>query len=200
MKKHIAVIALSISAVGLSATGALADTSPATPPPPLSTTPSPPAPISAPSPTDVLVATASMNVSCSGLSASAVQYAVTNGICAPDAKGVLTPQNKVGGNCGSSWLYMSNAGGGHARFHYGFHSTQGTVFYRNITVTWANWRFGVVGNIPDETYMWNATYDTTVTRYTKAGFVTGVLYGDVILWWGGICTLLDPTSSTTVTW
>ena len=74
------------------------------------------------------------------------------------------------------------------------------MFYRNLTVTWANWTHGVVGNIPDETYLWNATYQTTAKRYTKAGFVTGVLYGDVILWWGGICTLLDPTSSTTVTW
>lgn len=48
--------------------------------------------------------------------------------------------------------------------------------------------------------MWDSNYWNTRNTYTRAGFITGVEWGNVYLWWGGICTLLNPTSSTWVTW
>jgi hypothetical protein len=153
---------------------------------------------SPPGATQTLVATVPMQLDCSRLSASAMQYATSHLYCM--SSGANAPNNEVGGNCGYSYLYMYNAHRGDARFHYGFHSTDGTVIDRNLTISWANWTHGVVGNFPDSIGMFNATYRNTVDKYTKSGFVTGVLYGDVFLWWGGICTLNDPTSSAEVTW
>jgi hypothetical protein len=132
-------------------------------------------------------------------SANVHSYAVAHGYCPASTSSGVSPQNTVGGNCGDSYLYMSNARAGYARFHYGFYSTDGTVYYRDLVVSWTNWTHLNYGNYTDATYMWNAGYDTTKTLYTKTGYVSGVLSGEVYLWWGGICSILHPTSSTTVT-
>jgi hypothetical protein len=139
-----------------------------------------------------------MTVDCTQGSASVQQYAVAHGLC-PAGAGVAQPDNLVRGNCGDSFLYMSNARSGNASFRYGFDSSQGHVIDRNLVVSWVNWTRGVHGNFHDSIAMWNTHYSHTVAKYTQTGFVSGVLSGDVILWWGGICTISYPTSSTTVT-
>jgi hypothetical protein len=146
-----------------------------------------------------VIQTVPMQLECSRLSGSALQYAVSHRYCPASGAGAI-PETTVNGNCGDSFLYMWNHGGGDATFWYGFHSTKGTVFYRDLHVSWANWTRGVHGNFSDSTYMWNASFSHTTNRYTKQGFVTGVAYGEVYLWWGGICSLLYPTSSTHVSW
>jgi hypothetical protein len=139
-----------------------------------------------------------MTVDCTRGSATVLQYAVAHGFC-PAGAGVAQPQTKVSGNCGYSFLYMSNARTSRASFRYGFHSSKGHVTDRNLVVSWANWNRFVYGNFHDSILMWNTDYSHTVAKYTQTGFVTGVLSGDVILWWGGICTIQHPTSSATVT-
>jgi hypothetical protein len=147
----------------------------------------------------VTVEVAPMTLDCGSMSPSVHNYAVAHGYCPASTSGIASPYNTVAGNCGDSYLYMSNARVSEARFHYGFYSTDGTVAYRDLVVSWANWKYFNVGNYTDATYMWNAGYDTTKTLYTKTGYVTGALSGNVDLWWGGICSILHPTSSTTVT-
>jgi hypothetical protein len=147
----------------------------------------------------VTVEVAPMALDCGSMSASAHSYAVAHGYCPAGSSSSVSPNNTVGGNCGDSYLYMWNDRAGYAAFHYGFYSTDGTVYYRDLVVSWVNWTHLVNGNYTDATYMWNAGYDTTKGLYTKTGYVSGALSGEVYLWWGGICSILHPTSSTTVT-
>lgn len=140
-----------------------------------------------------------MTLDCSSMTPSVHSYAVAHGYCAGHTSlNGPVPLNTVDGNCGDSYLYMSNAGNAEGRFYYGFYSTDGTVYYRDLVVSWANWTTGNYGNYVDAEYMWSAGYDNTKYLRTAKGFVTGVLSGNVDLWWGGICTVLYPTSSTTV--
>lgn len=41
----------------------------------------------------------------------------------------ITPDDVRYGNCGSSWLYLYNAGGGHAGFIFGADSTWGPIIH-----------------------------------------------------------------------
>jgi hypothetical protein len=181
MRRLFGVAVLVLAVTALSATSASA----AGPAPPASA--------------QAVVERVSMRLDCSRLSGSAVQYAASHGYC-PASGAAAVPETTVDGNCGDSFLYMWNHRGGEATFWYGFHSTKGTVLHRDLHVSWVNWNQSVLGNFNDSIYMWDASYSQTTSKYTKPGFVSGVLYGDVLLWWGGICTLLNPTSSTTVTW
>jgi hypothetical protein len=147
------------------------------------------------------VATVSMRLDCSDMSAKAHAYAVAHGYCPADGQGAtVTPNNTVYGNCGYSWLYILNLGGGYADFLYGFHSTQGAVVYRSLHVSWYNWRYYRGGGWYDTGWMASSTYSTDRRVDTYAGYVTGGLSGWVQLWWGGKCSILNPTDGETITW
>lgn len=139
-----------------------------------------------------------MTLNCGHLTTAAASYAVRNGYCRT-AGGRLIPNDVATGDCGDSVLYMNNAQGGNARFTYGFDSTAGEVIYRSLDVSWVNWSKNLSSNFPDNSFMGSSHYANQRTDYTASGFVTGVLSGYVVLWWGGTCDMYYPSDYTTVT-
>jgi hypothetical protein len=138
-----------------------------------------------------------MTLNCASLSAAAKRHAAAHGDCA--AGPTARPDTTVSGDCGESWLYMGNAGNGDAQFYYGFQSTLGNVVYRALNVTWLNWNDNYSDGLYDFGGMNDSFYANSRAEFAGAGFVTGVMSGEVLLWWGGICTIDYPSAYTTVT-
>jgi hypothetical protein len=131
---------------------------------------------------------AQMKLDCTDMSSKARAYADEHGLC-DDASVDDTQQ----GNCGLSWIYAWNAGGGNATVWWGFNSFLGPVVYRNLTVSWSNWDTGTSGFFPDKNYMFSHLYEKEMDFQTKPGQVLVGLSGTVTLAWGGQCVLLIPT-------
>jgi hypothetical protein len=144
------------------------------------------------------VINATLTINCAHLTSSAATYAVAHGYCRPAGKSFI-PNGVVPGNCGSSVLWMSNARGGNARFLYGFESTAGNIVYRSLDITWVNWSRNLSSSFPDHSFMDASHYTQQRTAYTASGWVTGVMSGFVVLWWGATCDITYPGDGTTVT-
>jgi hypothetical protein len=147
--------------------------------------------------TTVTVGSAKMTLDCSSMSKSVHAYAVAHDYC-PALGGSVTPFNVTAGDCGSAALAMANYGHNYAQFSYGFHSTQGNVVYRSLGLNWTNWNTGGSGSSGDSGWMNNSYYSTTRNQLTYSGYVTGSMSGWVLLWWGGTCTIIPPSSSAQV--
>lgn len=144
--------------------------------------------------------TVPMTIDCAHLTASASGYARTHGYCATAgrATNAVSPANQVGGDCGTSYIYIDNYGGGNAHFRWGFNSTAGPVVYRSLEINWFNNRWGNWGSWPDSSFMAGSSYGNSRTVQTGSGSVEGDLTGSVTLWWGASCVLLVPTAVTTI--
>lgn len=140
-----------------------------------------------------------MSLDCAALDGDAAAYATKNGLC-PGGTGVAVPENTRWGNCGASWIYVSNRRSGNAYVWWGFLSTLGTVVYRNLNAHWANYSRGTAGGFLDKNYMFSSSYTNDRVFKTAAGEVAVALSGSVRLVWGGSCTILIPTASATITW
>ncbi len=143
------------------------------------------------------VGSAAMTLDCSSMSKSVHAYAVAHNYC-PALSGSVAPDNTTVGDCGSSALAMANYGHNYAQFSYGFHSTEGNVVYRSLGINWTNWNTGGSGSFGDSNWMNNSFYSTTRNQLTYSGFVTGSMSGWVLLWWGGTCNIIPPSSSAQV--
>jgi len=143
-----------------------------------------------------------MTLDCVNMTEQARDYALRNNLCTTDGhtpEGDLSVKNKVDGDCGSSWIWVYNASRGYARTVYGYHSTDGTVVAHVLRVSWYNWSTGGASGWTDAAGELSSTYETSRTTFTGAGFVTVGLSGFVALWWGGTCTINNPTDWVTVT-
>ncbi|HEV8557123.1 MAG TPA: hypothetical protein VGR06_12090 [Actinophytocola sp.] len=131
-----------------------------------------------------------MVLDCVHMTPETHKYAVENNYCTDGA----TPQNTVYGDCGYSFIYIYALGSLEAQVYYGFGSSLGAVVYRNLGVGWAS-TSGLSGGWNDSGVMASSTYATN--RYINPGYGTTyvALGGDVVLWWGGTCTLLGPTDN-----
>ena len=145
----------------------------------------------------VIVGSAGMTLDCSSMSNSVHAYAVAHNYC-PALSGNVTPYNTTVGDCGSSALAMADYGHNYAQFSYAFHSTQGNVVYRSLGLNWTNWNTGGSGSFGDSGWMNNSYYSATRNQLTYSGYVTGSMSGWVLLWWGGTCSIIPPTSSAQV--
>ncbi|MGC5015211.1 hypothetical protein ACLQ2R_30985 [Streptosporangium sp. DT93] len=159
-----------------------------------------------PSRNEVTVREAAMVLDCSSLSSSAAKYAVEHDICTKDGRAVDRAQEGVSiqdervGRCGTARPYLYNAGQGHAGFHYGYSSSLGAVAGHHLYIKWANHDESTTGNWVDSSWPWSSTYAAYDAPFTGSGYVTSGMSGDVNLVWGGGCTIVNPTSSTTVSW
>lgn len=151
---------------------------------------------SQPGPHSVPASAVAMTIDCVNMTVSVHEYAVAHNYCpATSGHQIL---GTTYGDCGSSWLLMWDYGHNYADFSYGFQSSQGNVVRRNLGINWTNWSTGGSGSFGDNDWMNSSYYNTTRTEYTYSGFVTGSMSGWVLLWWGGVCTIIPPSDSTTV--
>ncbi|MFI9386120.1 hypothetical protein [Kutzneria sp. NPDC052558] len=138
-----------------------------------------------------------LTLDCAHMTAQAHDYAVDHGLCT--RSGGITPQGVVTGDCGDSYIWVTNRGGGTANISYGFDSSLGTVVYRGLHVSWYNWGTGGASGWDDSGFMFSSSYGTNSNIRTGAGWVTAGLTGYVELVWGGECTLLQPTAGGQIT-
>ena len=146
-----------------------------------------------------------MYVRCDLMSQHQLALAEQYGIC-PKPGGVR-PYNTVSGACGYSSLYMTDSGGGTARF---LETAQinpywlwGPIDFGTRTVSWTNWSLGTHGSVgggigPVGTY-W-AAYDYSATN---SGYVTASMGGWVFVvspYFGPtVCYFNSPSDGGTIT-
>jgi hypothetical protein len=156
-----------------------------------------------PKPGEAVKVEVAMALDCVNLTPTAREYALTNKICTPDGKAVqsdVSTNGTVEGTCGTSWIYIFNAYRGMARFLYGYNSTQGAVAAHWLTINWANWTRGTANNFGDSGSPLSSYFQNAQNKYTDTGWVNTALSGTVLLWWGGTCTLLNPTDGAQIGW
>lgn len=149
-------------------------------------------------PANAKLVKASMSLDCAHLSSSAKKYADAHGYC--PSTGTVQPYDSREGDCGVSYLYMWDNGGGYAGVSFGVGSYMGEILHISSYVSWTNWSYGNTGTVDGSGFPWSDSYDRNTETYTAAGFVTGAYSGSITLIWGGSCTILIPTDSTDVSW
>jgi hypothetical protein len=147
-------------------------------------------------PSGHVLATAQLTLDCATLTTAGKRYAKANGICGY-GDGV-SPSNVVAGNCGTSFIWVYNNGGGDADILWGFGSSLGPVFYRDLTIAWYNWDSGGAGSYHDANWMASSSYSKSRVFHTYAGYVTVGLSGSVENSLG-TCSVLSPTDWIDVT-
>ena len=106
---------------------------------------------------------------------------------------MVTPAGEVSGNCGSSFITLTNLENGEAGIDWGFESSLGIVIQRVLTVSWNNLSLtGLHNSFADDDPMFSADYENLKDVYSGHGYVHAELTGNVLLIWGGVCTLLAP--------
>lgn len=141
-----------------------------------------------------------LRLDCAHMTAKAHRYAVSHHYCTAAGKNVITPAGEVTGNCGSSFITLTNLGGGEAGIDWGFESSQGIVIQRVLTVSWNNLSMtGLHGSFPDDNVMFSADYENLTDVFSGHGVVHAQLTGNVLLIWGGVCTILGPQDVEIVT-
>ncbi len=108
---------------------------------------------------------ATMTLDCVNLSPEAATYAQRHGYCPPKSNDGSTssPVETVSGNCGTSWLYITQAASHMARITYGFRSTKGHVVHRFLIIHWDT-TGDLEDTFPDTAFMASPRYqgDRTV--------------------------------------
>lgn len=136
-----------------------------------------------------------MTLDCEAFRGNVRKYAIEHGYCPmPDSPGKPSPYNTVYGACGSAFIYIEdpNWESYTAKFRYGFRSTLGTVVARSLAVGYVGPKGP--GGFSDSGFMASSSYSRTSGKYTTgSGYLTATLGGKVTLFWGGTCTLLQPT-------
>ncbi len=135
---------------------------------------------------------APMVLQCDQLTGKALKYAKEHNLC-PSKQGGGERYGEAVGDCGLSWIDISDIGGGWARFQYGVNSSQGAIAKIDYIVSWNNWDTGGGANFGGTEWVWGNPWSASRDQKTNAGFVTGTLGGTVTLWWGGTCAILNPT-------
>jgi hypothetical protein len=149
-------------------------------------------------PATATIVSGTMSLNCASLTGTAKAYADAKGYCGKSTG--VQPNDYREGDCGFSYLYMWDNGGGYAGMSFGVGSSLGAILHISSHVSWANWTYGISGAVDGSGFVWSANYDRNTEAYTAAGFVTGAYSGSVTLVWGGQCTILIPTDSTDVSW
>lgn len=159
----------------------------------------PAAPTKPPASTGHLLATAQLTLDCNTLTAAGKDYAKKNAICGYGSGSGVSPNSVIGGNCGTSFIWVWNAGSGNAYIFWGFTSSLGPVFYRDLGIVWYNWNYGRPGSFPDANWMASSSYSNDRYVDTYAGYVTVGLSG-VVENALGTCDILNPTDAADITW
>jgi len=143
-------------------------------------------------PIPVGAVSAPMTLDCSNLSSTATSYATSHGLCPLTSNGPV-PDNTQKGNCGTSSLYIVDAGGGRAKFLESALSSLGNIVYVHHHVNWTNWSLHTNGSVDGNTWWNNIYWSNADYANTNSGYVTASQNGWVLLWWGGTCDFI-PTS------
>ena len=138
-----------------------------------------------------------MRLDCTNMTTRAHTYAVAHGYCAGATARTRTvrPSNRVYGDCGDSFIYITALGSGWAKITYGFDSSQGAVVYRWLGVAVRNANTGQRSDFLDASWMFSSSYANNRNLRPGIGWVDVGLAGYVDLWWGGQCVILNPTDA-----
>lgn len=137
---------------------------------------------------------APMTLDCVNMSADAHEYAVTHNLCPASGAGT---DGVVYGDCGDSFVFVDPAGNGDASFTWGFDSSEGSVIDHELVVD--AWGASGPDSIPDaQLGPGTPDYANGVTRYEGIGPIHAVLSGEITLWFGGTCTIGNPTADTNI--
>jgi hypothetical protein len=139
-----------------------------------------------------------MVLDCDSLTGAAKKYAEEHNYC-PSDRGGVSPDNIVVGDCGSSWLFVTNLGAGQAAFDMGAASTVGAIAYASYNTGWINWDTSVSGSVSGFDFPYNTNWYRTRVVHTEPGYVYASMHGGVTLTWGGTCTFLNPNDSNFIT-
>jgi hypothetical protein len=138
------------------------------------------------------VVQASMRLRCDVLDESPARSTAERRHCSADAYG---EGGFAQGDCGSSWITVTDDGGGNAKFFYGIHSIRGDLAHRNLDIAWVNWTKNLSSSVSDHADMDADVpgYRSSRRDYTATGAVTATLSGWVLLESGERCEILLPS-------
>ncbi|HWE88779.1 MAG TPA: hypothetical protein VG317_04880 [Pseudonocardiaceae bacterium] len=127
------------------------------------------------------------------ITVSAQQYQVVRTGSADRAR----PNGSVQGDCGESYIYIDDLGGGTAEFNTGAESYLGPIAYGSATVGWSNADTGANNtfNLPVTANNGASAWDAFTDDNTGAGTVSADLSGDVVIDSGTVCTIDYPTDT-----
>ena len=133
----------------------------------------------------------SMSLDCSHLSAGAQQYATAHSLCTAG----VTPNDRQPGSCGWSEINLFNDFDGTFTIEYAFHSSQGTVIARSLTVSYQD-RLGGA-SFDDSNSMASTDYTASRRAFVGGGpaRINAALDGSILLWWFATCSMNHPTAS-----
>jgi len=151
------------------------------------------------SPQTSIISTIPMTVACDKLAGKVLVEARKRNLCPSSNSGGISPRNIVPGNCGTTYLFASNMGGGVAKFDMGAASTQGAIASASYNTSWYNWNNYRSGAVSGTNYPLSSVWAKTRVASTGAGYVTAVMTGQVVLVWGAICTFNNPSSAADIT-
>lgn len=148
-------------------------------------------------PADSTIIQIPMQLDCSNLSGSALEYAQQHDYCPSDDE--VAASDSRSGTCGWTMLYIQNLGRGQASFSMGVGSYLGAISQLYFNTVWTNWSNGSTGSVSDFAFPNATTWTGTRIRYTGPGFVSSTMTGYAKLWWGANCYFLNPTDDDTIT-
>lgn len=77
-----------------------------------------------------------MTLLCDTLTEEGVKYATKEGICGYGSSGTTSPQGTSYGNCGTSYIDITNVGWGNVGLYFGATSTQGWILSYRLDAFW----------------------------------------------------------------
>jgi hypothetical protein len=138
---------------------------------------------------------------CGRLTPEQAAYAVNHHLCGSTASqpGLQIPRNTVGGNCGTSTLYIFNQNAGRwAIFYEAAQSTVGPMTFVHTNVAWDNLTKGINGNFTTNQALFSSSWSRTDREFTWTGIVTTGMNG-----WAAagpyICAIGVPTDAAYIT-
>jgi len=141
-----------------------------------------------------------MSVNCDKMNSEGLKAAQQLGLCLSTGDGMTPDYAEKVGNCGISWMSISNPASGEAQFDFGASSTLGPIAMVSWNVNWVNWSTSNTGAFAGFDFWASSTWYQSRRTITGAGLVTASLTGEATLWNSILCTIGPVTDSRYINW
>lgn len=140
-----------------------------------------------------------MVAACDEISGDVLQTAIDLDLC-PDPNADVSPMGYAYGDCGVTWVFISDVGLGVADFEIGASSSIGTMAELDYSLSWTNWHTSTTGGKSGLVFPFSTSWNKSFAEYTAAGYVSASMSGHTIHTNGIPCTFNIPTASAGITW